>query len=236
MSTIKADAITASTGTNTNIAISGKGSGKVKLGDGNLLFPDADGSAGQYIKTDGSANLAFATLPTASQDVVLLQTVEASSSATVSLTSFDNSTYNNYLVVIDAVPASDSVGLQAKFSTDGGSSYITADYDFGRIVRENTTVYGQQGFSQSIITCGGFTVGNAAYTGGWVGTMELFNCASTSVGTGFYVIGGAFRNSGTTYNGTEWGVHGVAQDMDAIQFLFSSGNIASGTFKLYGRK
>ena len=59
MSTIKADAITASTGTNTNIAITGKGSGKVKLGDGNLLFPDADGSAGQLIKTDGSGNLAF---------------------------------------------------------------------------------------------------------------------------------------------------------------------------------
>ena len=65
MSTIKADAITASTGTNTNIGITGKGSGKVKLGDGNLLFPDSDGSANQYIKTDGSANLAFATLPTA---------------------------------------------------------------------------------------------------------------------------------------------------------------------------
>ena len=234
MSTIKADAITASTGTNTNIGITGKGSGKVKLGDGNLLFPDADGSANQYIKTDGSANLAWAT--PASADVVLLQTVEASSSATVSLTSFDNSTYNNYLVVIDAVPATDSVGLQAKFSTDGGSSYITADYDFGRIFRENTTVYGQQGFSQSIINCSAFTVANFTATGGWVGTMELFNCASTSVGTGYCVIGGAYRNGSTTYNGTEWGVHGVAQDMDAIQFLFSSGNIASGTFKLYGRK
>ena len=63
MSTIKADAITASTGTNTNIAITGKGTGKLKLGDGELLFPDVDGSANQYIKTDGSANLAFATLP-----------------------------------------------------------------------------------------------------------------------------------------------------------------------------
>jgi len=61
VSLIKADALTASSGTNTNIAITGKGSGKVKLGDGNLLFPDADGSAGQYIKTDGSANLAWAT-------------------------------------------------------------------------------------------------------------------------------------------------------------------------------
>ena len=60
MSTIKADAITASTGTNTNIAITGKGSGKVAIGDGTLLFPDADGAAGTFITTNGSAALSFA--------------------------------------------------------------------------------------------------------------------------------------------------------------------------------
>ena len=74
MSTIKADAITASTGTNTNIAITGKGSGKVAIGDGTLLFPDSDGSTGQYIKTDGSANLAFATLPTGGKVVQVVNT------------------------------------------------------------------------------------------------------------------------------------------------------------------
>ena len=74
MSTIKADAITASTGTNTNIALTGKGSGKVAIGDGTLLFPDADGSTGQYIKTDGSANLAFATLPAGGKVVQIVTT------------------------------------------------------------------------------------------------------------------------------------------------------------------
>jgi len=82
VSTIKADAITASTGTNTNIGITGKGSGKVKLGDGNLLFPDADGSAGQYIKTDGSANLAFATLPTAGFTLAAEQATTSGQSVT----------------------------------------------------------------------------------------------------------------------------------------------------------
>ena len=59
MSTLKADAITAVTN-NTDIAITGAGSGIVKLGDGALKFPDADGTNGHFIKTDGSAQLAFA--------------------------------------------------------------------------------------------------------------------------------------------------------------------------------
>ena len=64
MSDLKVDGITAATA-NTAVTIKGLGTGKVVLGDGELIFPDADGSAGQYIKSDGSANLAFATLPTA---------------------------------------------------------------------------------------------------------------------------------------------------------------------------
>ncbi len=45
---------------NGNIAITPNGSGKVVL-DG-LSYPTADGSAGQFLKTDGSGNLAFATV------------------------------------------------------------------------------------------------------------------------------------------------------------------------------
>ena len=63
MSDLKVDGITAATA-NTAVTIKGLGTGKVVLGDGELIFPDADGSAGQYIKSDGSKNLAFATLPT----------------------------------------------------------------------------------------------------------------------------------------------------------------------------
>ena len=46
--------------TDTNITVKGQGTGKVSLGDGNLLFPDSDGSADQLIKTNGSGVLSFA--------------------------------------------------------------------------------------------------------------------------------------------------------------------------------
>jgi len=64
MSTLKADTLTTKSD-NTNISITGAGTGKVALGDGTLIFPDADGSANQPIITNGSAALSFATLPIA---------------------------------------------------------------------------------------------------------------------------------------------------------------------------
>jgi hypothetical protein len=64
MSTIETDLVQAATGTNTALKLKGKGSGVVKIGDGELSFPDADGSANQHLKTDGSGSLSFTTLST----------------------------------------------------------------------------------------------------------------------------------------------------------------------------
>ena len=62
MSTIKANAVTGAT-TNTDLTLTGDGTGVVKLGDGNLKFPDADGSANQIIETDGAGQLSFVAKP-----------------------------------------------------------------------------------------------------------------------------------------------------------------------------
>jgi hypothetical protein len=51
-------------GTDTDIGLllQGKGAGKVALGSVPLLFPNADGAADEYLKTDGAGNLAFAAI------------------------------------------------------------------------------------------------------------------------------------------------------------------------------
>ena len=59
MSTLETDLVQAATGTNTALKLKGKGSGVVKLGDGELSFPDSDGSASQVLQTDGSGTLSF---------------------------------------------------------------------------------------------------------------------------------------------------------------------------------
>jgi len=64
LSTIKANALGGAT-TNSNLALTGNGSGVVTIGDGNLKFPDADGSANEMIITNGSAQLSFTAQPSA---------------------------------------------------------------------------------------------------------------------------------------------------------------------------
>jgi hypothetical protein len=63
------------TGSDTNIdlKITPKGSGKINL-DG-IKFPNADGSAGQFLKTDGSGSLSFADSGLAWQSVVTTSTI-----------------------------------------------------------------------------------------------------------------------------------------------------------------
>ena len=60
MSTIKADAIEAATGTNTDLVLTGKGTGAVVL-EG-LSYPTADGSNGQVLVTDGAGTISFGTV------------------------------------------------------------------------------------------------------------------------------------------------------------------------------
>jgi len=66
---------------NVDLRFRGKGTGTVQLGDGDLAFPDADGSASQVIETDGAGTLRFVTLPTdfASADRVAFQQTTPSS-------------------------------------------------------------------------------------------------------------------------------------------------------------
>jgi len=58
------DVQVSATGDDTNISvkITPKGTGSIKLGNGNLKFPNADGSNNQIIKTDGTGQLSFASI------------------------------------------------------------------------------------------------------------------------------------------------------------------------------
>ena len=75
MSTLKTNAITAVSG-NSNIALTGAGTGKVLLGDGALSFPDADGSANQVIETNASGALSFVPVQAYDADTLKADTAD----------------------------------------------------------------------------------------------------------------------------------------------------------------
>ncbi len=202
--------------------------------DGTIVNADINASAG--IDSTKISGL--------SSDYVLLQTVTASSSASVSWnSSYITSTYPIYkLFVINAVPATDTAEPEIGLSTNNLTNIANFDQrsmGFRAIVEDGGTNLLDQP-SQLEQTDTAYTsisdgVGNA--------TGEAFSSEIT-----FYNL------SGTTVHKywTSWGVNGHSNDYSGIQamgahifttsavnglaFRFSTGNISSGIFKLYGVK
>ena len=116
--------VTGEGNTNVAIMIKGKGSGQVHLGDDELLFPDSDGSANQYIKTDGSGTLAFAT-PPATQAWELIETKTLGSDAnSVTFSSISTDYIAFRLTIIAWSSNSGSNGrINMQFNSDTGSNY-----------------------------------------------------------------------------------------------------------------
>ena len=194
--------------------------------------------AGYIIKADGTALVA-----PVGADAVLLETIVASAQATVDLTAFDNATYTSYEGRIDGyVPATDATQLLVRTSTDGGLNFDAAAGDYGGYGQGYVEGVGFQGLNipggtaTSIpLAFGATNIGNAAGEG-MSGTVGIFAATVASL---FTHIRGFI--AGTTSNGTDahfvvGGARTIAEDVDAIRFIPSSGNITSGTFELWGYK
>jgi len=88
------DNIISTNTSNANLELSGNGTGTVSVSG--LLFPTSDGSTGQFLKTDGSGNLGFATASaTLNHSDINDNTATISSSATDTVDSFSSATYRS---------------------------------------------------------------------------------------------------------------------------------------------
>lgn len=170
--------------------------------------------------------------------MVLLATATASADATVDFTSGIDGTYDEYVFALQNVtPATDGVILWLRTSTDGGSSWDAGASDY-----QSVTWSFQHNFSGSsgsptddkIVLAGNtFAVGSAAGENGVSGRVHV---AQPSVahevevwGQGVYMA-----DDGELAGVISRGRRNAAADVNGLRFLFSSGNIESGKFKLYG--
>jgi hypothetical protein len=164
---------------------------------------------------------------------VLLSNQTASSSASIDFTALLSSTYSKYRIeAIDILPATGSA-LLGRINTGGG--YITTG-------TYNTAGQGRAHESSAVTlelsaaTAFNFSNNNidATASTGSSFTIEIVNPSHTNI-TRFPFYGG-YKASGIA---REYWVTGVANNtgttaITGFQLLMSSGNIASGTFKLYG--
>ena len=172
--------------------------------------------------------------------LTLISTQTASSSATVSFTSGIDSTYKEYIFkFINVLPASDGVKLKFNLSIDGGSNYnvtkTAANFYAGHTEADATGSGFDSGLAQS--TSDAFaTVGaiGSAADEGCSGFLHLFDPSNTTFVKHFIskvTIYGSNPQSQVTYGA---GYGNTTSAINAVRFNMESGNIASGTIKLYG--
>jgi len=173
----------------------------------------------------------------------LISTQTASSSATISFTSNIDDTYDEYVFkFIDIHPATDNVDFQFQVDTGTNTSYnqsITSTYfdgyhsangvDAGMTYR---TSYDQaNGTAFQTIA---FQVDNEN-DGKCDGTLQIFSPSSSTFVKHF--ISSSITKvytAGYTSNNYCAGYVNTTTALTRVQFKFSSGNMDSGTIKLYG--
>ena len=204
--------------------------------DDGFEFLNSQGTSGQVLTSAGAD-----ASPTwgAGSSMVLLSTQTASASASISFTSLINSTYSKYIIEIyNLVTASDTVNLLMTASINNGSTYLAGtSYTY----HEATLDALSAGYA-SLISSGASSLninGNTnlgTATGeNYSGMITLLNPSNATVYKNVIINAGLFESTGTSQV-TIVGGGGIrtTSAVNAIKFAASSGNIASGTFKLYG--
>ena len=172
----------------------------------------------------------------------LISTQTASSSSTISFTSGIDSTYDEYVFrFYDIHPATNSVNFYVNFSIDSGSNYNVAktttwfyayhnesgdtsslEYNTGLDLAQGT---GNQPIMENI--------GNDNDQSG-SGFLTLYNPSSTTFVKHFTAQTADIIGVDYTENAFIAGYCNTTSAINAVQFVMESGNIDSGTIKLYG--
>lgn len=167
--------------------------------------------------------------------MVLISSATASSSATIDFTGLD-STYDEYVFKLtNVVAATDTVTLGMQYGDSG--SYRTTQHRYHVTdLSDSLATYSALASASAASILINSNLGNASDES-YSGEIHLTATGSTTLktfvsfqGTSANPLGEAVSNNGSgSYSGTLFAV-------DRVRFLLSSGNIASGEFRLYGIK
>ena len=190
------------------------------------------------LATTGFVQQEIALIPATPAGVtVISETVVSTAVASVDLTGFVPADYTSYEIeLINVVPISDGATLNARTSSDGGSSYDSGASDYGWSyygINTSATTQSDGAISSEARVCQ--PAGSAAGEDGVSGTMRIHGpdlsketkasyhmTYCDNAGRHANVIGGFTRLS--------------SADVDGVQIYFSSGNIESGTIVFRGIK
>jgi len=169
----------------------------------------------------------------------LISTTTISSDATVSITGMD-STYKNYVMILNNLhPATDNVRLQSR-AIISGSPYTTGNYF--SIIEHSRTGNASNEFDNNELQ----TAWDLTHDGNGMGNansdsmnmiINIYNPSDTTFEK--HIQTQATYNHNIVNNMTSRSyslnaIHSITSAFTGLQFFFSSGNMDTGTIKLYG--
>jgi hypothetical protein len=201
------------------------------------------GSSGYVLTSNGAGALPTMQSPGAvTNKYVFISTQSASTSAQIDFTGLDNS-YQVYFVQLDnIVPSTDNVTLNMRVGTGGTPTYDTGSnyaWSGAAVHTAGTEVNGgsSSATEMQIVPTGSNTTNLGSSTGENLSGIVYFSNPSNS---SLYKVAswkvGGFSAGALPMSCEGSGTYKSTTAVTAIRFLMSSGNIASGTFTLYGVK
>jgi len=176
--------------------------------------------------------------------LVLISTQTASSSSTIDFTSGIDSTYKEYIFkFINIHPSTDSVSFDFNLSADSGSNYNVTKTSstfaayHGENGVESAVSYGtvqdlaQSTAFQKLTVLSSLGIENDESLSG---TLHLFDPSNTTFVKHYIATTNFNSTSDFQMNSYIAGYGNTTSAVDAVQFKMSSGNIDSGTIKMYG--
>lgn len=167
---------------------------------------------------------------------VLLATANANNSSTIDFTGLD-STYKKYKIEItDLTPSVNSTAFWVRVGTGVTPTYQTGatDYRFQRFLAGNG---GTTSPTTQAAQITGIAMGNVSGKDVNNLTVEINNPAQSTTQHGIFYYGQYFANvtpeTGLYFVGA---FYQSTTPITAMRFMFATGNVATGTFKLYGIK
>lgn len=177
------------------------------------------------------------------ESYTLLSSQTLSAAATANFTSLITSEFDTYVFeFIGVQPATVSVTFHMRMSNDNGATWISGAGTYAGAVigtTSGTTTVANIGYSDDklLLSCNG-TVGGLIGNGaaqGCNGFIKLYDPMST---TKYKTIVGQIThsrdNNEQSFANPSGRQSGTGSAVNAVQFFFSSGNIAAGTIRMYG--
>ena len=188
----------------------------------------------------------FRSVPVAREQLgigcVVLQEGTASAQATLDLSW--SGTYRSVIIELSAlVPVTDATDLYLRTSADSGATFASgaSDYAWHNTLAFTTLVgaAGDAADAQIVINrndAASQHISNVAAEGGIAATITIHDPASSAI---YPRMGWQYQvfTDGTGFgSGVGGGARLAAVSINAVRLLFSSGNIASGSYAVYGMR